>query len=384
MTDVEHHQESLLAEAYTLAALQNMEFPPLVEFVPGLVTEGAGMLVGGPKLGKSWMALNFALGIGYGGTVLNSINVAQRDVLYLALEDGQRRVQSRVNKLMAGSDEPWPETVTILNVITKGQVLATIREWYEQHPGGLAILDTLAKNRPQGQPGNSAYLEDYVFGSALKRAVDDHPGSALLCVHHDRKLKGNDFVDNISGTNGLAGAMDYVLVLSRSRHSGEATLSVTGRDISEAEYALTTDDGIWRLEGATLADASDAARSRRDAGNLGDRSNEVLEFVNGRPLGTRAKDLASHLGIDDNVAGNYLRRLNESGRITKRTRGVYTPLVEVVEVVETSETAGQGSGQQDLLSTTSTTVVETGEPPSTRENTTSTTSTTTFDLEVTE
>ena len=45
-------------------------------------------------------------------------------------------------------------------------------------------------------------------------------------------------------------------------------------------------------------------------------------------------DLADHLGIDANMAGTYLRRLHESGRIDKRTRGIYTPLFEVCEPFE--------------------------------------------------
>ena len=41
----------------------------------------------------------------------------------------------------------------------------------------------------------------------------------------------------MSGTQGIAGAVDFVLALNRKRHADDAVLSVTGRDVIEAEYA---------------------------------------------------------------------------------------------------------------------------------------------------
>jgi hypothetical protein len=77
-----------------------------------------------------------------------------------------------------------------------------------------------------------------------------------------------------------------VLVLSRKRHSDQALLEVTGRDILEAEYALNSDDGLWRLDGATLADAAKTAEQRRKKQHLGDplpRCRGIGEPTNGDP-----------------------------------------------------------------------------------------------------
>ena len=89
--------------------------------------------------------------------------------------------------------------------------------------------------------------------------IDQVPGAALLVVHHTRKLDSADFVDSVSGTQGLAGAADYVLVLKRQRHSTDATLAVTGRDVPEAEYAPLSHDGRWTLDGADLREAANTA-----------------------------------------------------------------------------------------------------------------------------
>ena len=76
-------------------------------------------------------------------------------------------------------------------------------------------------------------------------------------------------------------------------------------------------------------------------------------FVNGRPLGTRPGDLATHLGIGSNDAGTYLRRLHEAGRIGKRTRGIYTPLSYVSETDQPLSTS-----QKDTSDTSDTPPLE--------------------------
>jgi hypothetical protein len=39
------------------------QFPDLVWVVPGILPEGLALLVGSPKLGKSWMVLDIALAV---------------------------------------------------------------------------------------------------------------------------------------------------------------------------------------------------------------------------------------------------------------------------------------------------------------------------------
>jgi len=109
----------------------------------------------------------------------------------------------------------------------------------------------------------------------------------------------------------------------RKRHSDDAFLNITGRDVPEAEYALSVTDGMWQLAGNTLAAAAYEAENRRERLQLGDRALEILGFVNSHDE-TRAADLTA-LGISKEQARVYLNRLAESGRIDKTGRGVFTP-----------------------------------------------------------
>jgi hypothetical protein len=73
-----------------------------------------------------------------------------------------------------------------------------------------------------------------------------------LVVHHLRKLGADDPMDEISGSTGLSGGVDGVLLLKRDRGRADAYLHVDGRDIEEpAELALKWDANTvcWTLAG---------------------------------------------------------------------------------------------------------------------------------------
>jgi len=319
------------------AWLDAQDFPPLEWSVAGIVPEGFGLLVAPPKAGKSWMVAGLGLACAAGGYALGKIAVSKRPVLYLALEDGHRRLQSRFRTIMEG--QPIPAGMQVITKAQSHDVPLMIEEWLALHPDDkpLVILDTLGKVKPPKRAGEDSYAADYAIGGKLKDLIDAVPGATLLVVHHTRKAESDDFVDAVSGTQGIAGSADFILVLRRKRQAAEAVLSVTGRDVPENEYALTTEGGLWSLDGPDLASAAEAVKTRKNTENLGDRSAEAAAFVASRPLGTRPADLAKHLGIDNKLAGNYLLRLHEAGRIDKRTRGIYVPVREVREVRETED-----------------------------------------------
>ncbi|ODQ85329.1 AAA family ATPase, partial [Mycolicibacterium holsaticum] len=360
---------NLLDGLITAAELHHEVFPDLVQFVHGIVQEGFGIVAGPPKLGKSWWTLNLALAVAAGGRAFGKIAVEQRDVLLLALEDSPRRLQSRI-RAVYGQDMP-PHRLHLLTAVHPKLLHATITTWLMGHPHGLVILDTLGRARQQRRRGDDPYLADYQEGVALKDVVDAFPGSALLGVHHTRKASSDDWVDDLSGTLGLAGSADYVLVLRRARGSSEATLQVTGRDAPEGEYAFTVTEGNWTLSGAGLAEAADEATNRRERKVLGDRALEVLALVNERAPGshTTAADVTAELGIGSDQARVYLNRLATGGRITKTGRGAYTSVTTVTSVTNASVTpptpVPTSANEQNVTVETDVTLFhsQTSEPP---------------------
>jgi hypothetical protein len=222
-----------------------------------------------------------------------------------------------------------------LTRIEHGLVLPTIEAWLlrvavDAEP--LVILDTLGKVMPEARGGETSYQRDYRVSGRLKVLCDARPGMALVVLHHDRKASSDDFVDGVSGTNGIAGAADTIIVLNRSRNETQGLLKVTGRDVVEGEYAVSMVDGSWRLMGKTLAEAAGNAITIRDTENLSDRTAEVLRFVNSHPGGVRAGDIAKAVDMPANEAGVYLGRLFKARKIRKLERGIFAPVVSVVTV----------------------------------------------------
>ena len=347
-SDKDADDEKLLAGVHDGAWLDKQEFAALKYAVDGLIPEGLTLLVGPPKAGKSWLILDLLLAVSSGGTALGYVKaMPPRRVLYLALEDGDRRMQDRCRKLL-GTDA-IPAMFSYKTRIMPGTVLATVKAWMRRHPDtALVVIDTLGKVMPPSMMGESSYQRDYRVGSALKELADSSPGLAVVILHHDRKASAEDFVDSVSATHGLAGAADTITVLCRKRQAVEGALKVTGRDVPENEYALTLKDGTaWQLAAADLAGAAAVARQREEAAGLSDRCGEVLAFVNKRPEGVRGADVVEVFGKD---AYQYLKRLTEGNHINKPSRGMYAPLVlsEVSEVSDSQVTGGAGAS--DTLS----------------------------------
>lgn len=336
-------EPELLSDLVNAADLDVMTFDPLTEHVPGLIVEGFTLLVGAPKAGKSWLGGDLACGCATGGRVLGAIPVSARPVLLISLEDSKRRLQSRLQKIMRG--QPLPKNLDVLTEVHPKVLLATITEWLQRHrdSGPLVILDTLGKARQSAASNTNQYQEDYGFAGRIKAVIDDVPGGALVAVHHTRKQGADDFLDTVSGTQGIAGAADSVLVLSRKRKSDEGVLSVTGRDIEENEYAVRTEGGLWSLDGMDIMDAAatvDTRRERAAENKIGDRKLDAIKFVNSRESTTPA-ELAAHLDIDNKIAGTRLGELFKGGHIAKPAQGRYAPLPR--ESRESREKAGQGN-----------------------------------------
>lgn len=312
--------------------LNEQEFAPLKWAVPKLIPEGFGLLTGPPKAGKSWAVLDIALAVSAGGVALGKIRTGSpRPVLYLALEDGPRRLQARSRHLLGTVPIP-PLLHVVTGVLSAVEVDALIYEWAKRNADErpLIVLDTLGKVMPPALQGETTYARDYRVGGGLKALIDAHPGATLLVVHHIRKAVGGDWMDSTSGTNGLNGAADFTINLARPRNEDRGLIRVTGRDVIEGEYAVSCEDGRWCLIGDGLAGAADAAREARTTEGLGDRAAEIVEFIGEHPEGVRRTQVAARFGISENAASTYLVRLRDGGRVESPKRGLYTPVGCVV------------------------------------------------------
>lgn len=311
--------DAVFPKIWTADELMGHDFPPIRWAVPGILAEGLNLICGAPKLGKSWFAFNIAVAVALGGRALGKVQVEQGDVLYLAMEDPARRLDSRLEIVLEGASPP-----SDLHLATEWPMLhdggiALLDRWLDAHPDcRLVVVDVFAKVRGRTTEKEDRYTADYAQMSYLKELADRHQ-IAVLVVHHVRKAAAEDFVDTVSGTNGLAGAADTILVLARSRGTADAKLHVTGRDVEEAEHALKLDAGRWTLLDGPATDY-----------DLGDTRRRILSLV--RDAGPKTpKQLAVDLDLDHNLAKQTCRRMADDGQLMGE-RGVYSmPVTSVTQ-----------------------------------------------------
>ncbi len=240
-----------------------MEFPPIKFIIEGYVVEGLTILAGKPKVGKSWMVLDWALAVAYGGVAFGSIPCEPGDVLYVALEDNKRRLKRRIQQLMPPGSE-WPEQFSLTTQMQRLDEggLDDISAWVQSSKSPrLVIIDTLAPVRPPRRGRDNAYDCDYAALSALQQLASDL-AVAIVVVHHASKRESEEPLDTVSGTTGLTAAADTVLVLNRD--SEGVTLYGRGRDIDELETALSFDktSGRWTVLGAAAEVRRSSERSK--------------------------------------------------------------------------------------------------------------------------
>lgn len=317
--------------------LMGKEFRPLVQPVHGLISEGLTLLVAASKIGKSWLALLMALCVAAGEDFLGRHTTRCR-VLYMALEDSERRLQSRLKALDIGR---IPEN---LYLQTGAPLMGDgfeehLESWLSQDSTpALVIVDTLQKIRGLGNRNVDAYKADYETMGKLKAIADKHRAS-LVCLHHNNKMQRvADPFDKISGSSAMMGAADTAILISRDRGQDTATVVFTGRDVWGEDFTIRFDGGRWSLvsdnareyqakqeyESDPLVQTIRALAKEHPEGGrwsyaelceAGVEKIGVEPFASGKECGKRLADkLAVELRVRDGIVVRWALRLGTRGR----------------------------------------------------------------------
>jgi len=344
--------------------LLNQEFPELRWAVPGLLPEGLFLLASKPKMGKSFLTIDFAYGVATGTKVLGVLEAgAPADVLCLALEDGDRRVQARLGGIVNAAIPARLSLAFSWPLLDNGG-LDRIDTWLAEHPEArLITIDTLQKVRPMEKSGRSYYRQDYEALAPLTDLAHKYR-VCILVVHHLNKRETGDTFDKVSGTTGLTGATDGTLILSRDRQSSHAVLTVTGRDVEERDWFLERDRGTgsWTLVGDVPNQQPKMSPEREQLLAVykpGMTNQEIAELL-GKSENTirqlRWKMKRDGQLPDDNIgttgnAGNYSNTVtNETSNVTAVTvtSSQLTDKAQMTSVELPAESSQSGSPKPDL------------------------------------
>src|SRR5205823_3388465 len=156
---------------------------------------------------------------------------------------------------LSPEQKTWPDRLVLATDWRRADAggIEDIADWCDSvSQPVLVVIDTLERFRQLAKAGSSAYTTDYLAISGLHKLAHER-GIAIVVIHHVRKMEADDPFDMVSGTNGLTGAADTILVLRRQ--AGNVTLHARGRDIEEKETACRFDKNTcrWTLLGEAEA-----------------------------------------------------------------------------------------------------------------------------------
>lgn len=274
------------------SAILLKEFPEIAWTVPQYMPPGFTFLFGKPKVGKSWLALQLALSVTTGGKLLNQ-DVAKGRVLYLALEDYERRLKKRMVA------QNWPANPNVdfmlpdqfraqIGALNSGGGKALV-SYVQRQKYRMVVVDTFSR----AFRGEQKDVSDM---TAAITPIQEYAGKndvSFLVVDHEGKYSNSLF-----GSIGKEAVAETFWRLFKEQGYKGAKLQIWGRDL-EDEYLMQLEfvkDGCYW---SSLGDAQELAITQR--------RQEILDLL--QDVGRlELKDIAEGLSADK---PNTLRRLND-------------------------------------------------------------------------
>lgn len=244
--------------------LQHKEFPETYYAVEGMIPEGETVIAAPPKTGKSWLMLDMCLKVANGEKFLG-FETHKSDTLYLALEDGEKFEQERLNMVTQDAPKNFHFVFSDVMHLSEG-FLFQLDAFIEKFPDTkLVVIDTLNYIQHHPGKGESAYNCDYRTGKDLKAYAEQKEIAIVVVTHTTKMIHAEDEMMNVSGTNGVTGAADAVVVLSKERRTDlDAKMFITGRKVRQSMHEIKFNDKDCRWEYKGVSDVGDKDQRERE------------------------------------------------------------------------------------------------------------------------
>ena len=286
------------------------DWPEPEWIVPGILPVGLTMLAGKSKVGKSWLALQICKAVVTGGRTLGE-RVKSGRILYLALEDPERRIYDRMQKQRWPTDTPSDFLSlgkfkdTIANLTRGGGALLALQ--IESGEYDLTVIDTLSRATPGHDQNDVAAMTEAL---TPMQELAQRLNTAIVLVDHHNKSASGDVIADILGSTAKGAMCDTALGLYSDRGQARGRLAVVGRDVIEKNLAITFDPGMcmWESEG------------NADGLRITPKRQELLDVI--EKLGeSQAGPIAQVVGRDEANVYRELQGLRKAGLVVPRKDG---------------------------------------------------------------
>lgn len=295
-------------------SLTERDIPDPVRLCDPWVTEGINIIAGRPKLGKTTFERQKMAAAATGSVFLDSTFKQPSLCAFLSLEEGEALARMKLRQAnfseaaLVGIDMHFSWDRGFLGVESLDRYLDANQDVQ------LVVIDSLSRFRTIPDSHTPAFVADYEAVNMLHECSKRHPGVCIDVVHHTRKAKGDDPLDDVSGTYGLTAAADTCFVMRH--HSDGAVLYVASRlwARDDNNFIIRRNKGAWDMIGVNLG--------------LGEEQLEALDLIRAEPTGISGTNLGEKLAITPQSAWGRIDLLIEKGFVVKRHGKAYVKGME--------------------------------------------------------
>lgn len=257
-----------------------------------MAVTGVTVLAGRPKMGKSYLALNLGLAVASSGKFLSDFEISQSGaVLYLALEDDESRMWSRIQSLLGGDEEPANFFLDFsAPTMTDGQLVEEIEQWMARddvEKPKLVVIDVFRVVQ-SARGKQDLYESEYADMIQLNRLAKAHDLHVIIVTHLNKAYSTvEDYADAIMSSTAISGGASGIWILANRGEEGiDADLYISGKDLPKWTCGLKRIDLDGHIDWRVLGDTSILIKGRIQVDIL----RSLFTWEGQRPTATELKD----------------------------------------------------------------------------------------------
>jgi len=303
--------DCILEKCVSLKELKMKEFAPINWVVKGMLPAGLIIVGGRPKVGKSFFCLDLVDAVATGSKCFGNMETSQGTAIYVSLEDGERRVNKRLNELSMNGNEKSFMLDTCLPV--NGGLRRIIRKLKQKHDDlSLIVIDTMTHVILPPSKGTDNYNYYSMTLTSLQHLAAELNITLILMHHLKKGVEGNVF-DRFLGSVGFQGAADTMLIIERKVTEEKGFFTVSSRDMGDNIFEMSFEEMKWTYVGEAVLACDNANYIT------------IAEAIKKAPESClRAKDIIEKTGMIEGTVKTSLKRMLENGLLTKMGRGQYS------------------------------------------------------------